>query len=247
VNLTVWFEPIHTLSTLDLAPLKLDWQNELPKIEEKGPYAPWGPHDSISIISDKWPMPACIFATPEREKQVLIQNDRFSLTWYFNGESPYPGFSALFDDFSSKYDRFEQALRDSENPDPHVLRATIEYENYLAGFDSNIVSSAVVDGRPIALKDRIESSPGATAIRKHFCADEDNHQVTLMVGVDSTEPIDSTDDEEVAAAVLLTISGQAEVDKDNYPLTRMQDSHYAVIRTFLSLFDESLKQAWGQA
>ncbi|GAB3136380.1 hypothetical protein GCM10027258_10480 [Amycolatopsis stemonae] len=258
VNLTFWFETIYTLSALHLSTLRNAWANELPRVEEKAPLAPWNPTDSITFVDDKWPMPACIFASKEREKQILIQADRFGLTWYFTPNNRYPGFAELSQDFKKRFEEFTEALRESGNEDPALVRATIEYENYLDLFDSNIVSRRVVAGEQITEADQDVITEGTTAVRKHVCPTEKNSNITLLVGVDSTRrgegisfaasALDTADknDDGKAPATLLTISGRADLSKGDDPAERLQQAHDELYTLFTQLFDDSLKSSWGE-
>lgn len=263
VNLTIWFDPIHTLAALHLSPLRTAWQDTFSRVEEKAPLAPWNAADSLSILTDKWPMPACVFASLEREKQVLIQNDRFSLTWYFTQTSQYPGFAVLSAEFQSRYLDFIEALHDSENPDPVPTRTTIEYENLLDRFDSNIVARRITANEPLQLTDADKAQEGSTAIRKHVHKASDQ-AISTLVGIDSTsitdilqlkendsssgevEEVPDLEDLKPELACLLTLSGRAEVSAKDDVFERLQAAHDATIELFSGLFDEALKSTWGR-
>jgi len=263
VNLTIWFDPIRTLASLHLSSLRTAWSAEFPKVEEKAPLAPWNLADAITFVDDKWPMPACIFAATEREKQILIQSDRFGLTWYFTSQNQYPGFKALSEDFNRRYRQFEAALQDSGNEEPELVRVTIEYENYLDLFDSNLVARRVVAGEQILNSDRGVITGGTTAVRKNVHPSAENDlNVTLLVGVDSTgrgggvsyaspEDVDpgvtqSAEDDSEGRATLLTISGRAKIDKGDDAFECMRRAHDASHALFLEIFDDSLKSSWGK-
>ncbi|WP_326566929.1 TIGR04255 family protein [Amycolatopsis rhabdoformis] len=256
VNLTFWFEPIYTLAALHLSSLRNLWADELPKVEEKAPLAPWRPTDSITFVEDKWPMPACIFASDEREKQVLIQSDRIGLTWYFTDKKQYPGFAALSEDFLNRYGELVEALRGSGNDDPKLLRVTIDYENYLDLFDSNLVSKRLVAEEKISASDRNVFSPGTTAVRKHVQIGADQSSLNLLIGVEPTrrgeglsfalaQPLDTPGDG-VNASTILALSARADLGKGDEPGERLNSAHEAINEIFAGLFDDSFKSSWGE-
>ncbi|HJQ47472.1 MAG TPA: hypothetical protein VJ870_14330 [Amycolatopsis sp.] len=243
VELTAWFDPIRTIKSLHLAPLKIAWASALPLVEENTPLAPWQPGASFAFLEDGWPMPSCVFSSRSGERNVLIQDDRFSLTWSFAKVLRYPGFAALRADFASRFDEFIQASADAENHDPHIRQITVDYENLLEGFNSDEVAKSVLLDEQISCAAAEAVRPGSAGFRKEY----DHDGTKILLGIDPVSPDDYEGDagENTPWATLLSVHAQVGFEEGDWPADRIRDAHAAANRFFLSLFDDSLKAQWG--
>lgn len=245
VTLSILFDPINTISSLHLARLKIDWSEELPIVEERTPLAAWGSSTSFSFVDNRWPMPACLFWSNDRQQQVLIQDDRFLLTWHFSDDSKYPGFSRLIGDLASRYGAFVDVLRDTESPDPDVKQVSINYENYFPYVQSDsIVRQLVLGNKVSAVGNPETATAGSIAIRKRF-EPGDPPEISMELGIDPATPVDADESKSLTSSVL-QINGSADAKKNEDPVAGLRMVHAAIIGLFVSLFDDETKALWGE-
>lgn len=248
---TIWFEQLETLRTLDLAEIRTKWFEEFPVLEELPPLPSWAA-DSISFalvgVDDRWPMPACVFASVERDRQVLVQQDRLSLSWRFDPDASneYPGFAELSQSLSRYFEDFTYSIGKASNPQPNVERVEIAYINGLAGIDAEDV------GRAILLDETIVPTVSgrqadSVIISKHFCGTDENKDVTLQV-TGREDPSDVSDDKHQHSrrGSQLGINGFANVEPEMQYEARLDDVHSAILHRFLLLVGDDLRKAWGE-
>lgn len=243
---TIWFEPMKTLRTLDLAELRLAWSNEFPVLEELAPlpgFMAQG-YDKIIGPEDRWPVPACIFSSSDRDRQILVQADRISVSWNFNtDDKPYPGFVALAGVLSKTLRDFVFTVKRNSNPSPSIKRAELEYINTLKDVDVMDAAEAVI------LDKKIEPSPiirgdGSIQLIKHYCATEENLRVTTEVSVREVSASDEHH-EGAGAETELRIFGYASISEESNHDDRLVDLHQVILNRFLQLAGDGIRKSWG--
>ncbi|MEO6089148.1 MAG: TIGR04255 family protein [Umezawaea sp.] len=249
VTLGIWFDALRTLNALDLHKLRSDWLEDFPAIEELAPFPSWdAPNGGYSFVDtqSKWPMPCCVFSSQFRDRQVLVQDDRFSLSWTFNSNAgSYPGFEKLYEDLASRFEQFCAEITSAGNPSPIVRRVTVEYSNHLIDLDSEFVANSVLQGKKINGKH--SAGRDSVSLRKHYCATGDNGDIALLLMVQPDSHFgDEENPDEERDATRLTINTSAEVEKGQPPLERLRASHDAELNFFLSLFSDEMRASWGE-
>lgn len=243
---TIWFEPLKTLRTLDLAELRVAWSNEFPALEELAPLPGWMArvYDKIIGPEDRWPVPACIFLSSDRDRQILVQADRVSVSWNFNtDDKPYPGFVELASALSRTLSDFISTVKKNSNPDPSIERATLEYINILKDVDVMDVAEAVILNRQIE-PSRIIRDGDSIQLVKHYCPTEENRRVTTEVSV--REASESDEHHEGAGTETeLRIFGHASVPKESNYKDCLTDLHRVILDRFLLLAGDDIRKSWG--
>ncbi len=248
---TIWFDQQETLRALDLAEIRTKWLEELPVLEEIPPLPAWATNATNFVVvnaDDRWPMPACIFASVERDRQILIQQDRLSLGWRFNPDASndYPGFAELAHSLSRYFEDFTCAIGKTSNPRPNIERVEMVYINELAGIDAEDIGRAILTDETVV---PTVSGRQADAIitSKHFCGTDENKDVTLQV-TGREDPSEISDDKHKHSrrGSRLEIHGFATVEPAMTYETRLDDVHSAILRRFLLLVGDDLRKAWGE-
>jgi len=248
---TIWFEQLETLRTLDLADIRTKWFDEFPVLEEVPPLPAWANvSTNFALVGSdgRWPMPACVFASVQRDRQVLVQQDRLHLGWRFDPDtsSDYPGFATLSQSLSRYFEDFTYSIRKASNPRPNVERVEIVYVNQLVGIDAEDVGRAILVDETIAptISGRQADS---IIVSKHFCGTDENMDVTLQVSV-REGPSDVNDDEHAHSSrgSQLEIVGFADVEPEMSYEVRLDDVHSAILHRFLLLVGDDLRNSWGE-
>jgi len=249
-QLSLWFLPIRDLQTLDLAELRVKWRDLFPQVRERPPSQPWtGETEDVKFFDEQWPMPACLFRNFEGDREVLIQQDRFILTWRFDSAgSKYPGFANLFGQMTTYFEAFNEAIERTGNERPTVARVGLRYRNKIEGVDPQVAAEFLVLGKP--LEPTIESRDrDSVRLSRHYCPTDDNRQVVLQVSVsEGSNRYEEASHEHTRKTTSLRIESYTSLnaEKKEDAFDRLRDVHDSAIETFLALAGPELRKIWGE-
>lgn len=246
--LMLWFRPMRDLRTLDLAELRVNWRDLFPQVQEMPPFQPWTDETGdVEFLGEQWPMPACLFRSFEGDREILIQQDRFILTWEFDSaDSKYPGFAELFDQMTTYFEEFNGAIERAGNERPTVARVGLQYKNTLEGVDPQDAAAAIVHGKQ--LEPTVERRDrDSVLLSKHYCPTEDNRRVTLQVSVsEESGGLDVASHDHTTHVTSLRITADTDLDAEDDALDRLRDVHDSAIEIFLGLAGPELRKIWGE-
>ncbi|WP_255285672.1 TIGR04255 family protein [Streptomyces niveus] len=248
VTLALMLQPMPKLQTLDLAPLRVDWRQTYPLLQEVTPLSPWGPpdRDDVELVRSgvSWPMPLCTFSTDSGDKNIRFQQDRFLLSWTFGDEAQnYPGFDALKSELLEKFSQYSKLAQDASGAAPVVRRADIQYVNHLSGISAQNAMAGVLNGwtGPASFPSR---TPDYCGFRVHYHESELSSQVAVLVGLDSAgeESIEG----ELVQSSALSLDAEAVVDESANYVEMLEVAHDVLTEAFLEVTSDLMRAGWGE-
>ncbi|MER7768224.1 TIGR04255 family protein [Kitasatospora sp. NPDC096140] len=248
VTLSILIQPLAKLQTLDLAPLRVEWQNEYPILEEVAPLSPWGPDgsDSVQFVRSgrSWPMPLCSFSTSGGGRKIMFQHDRFALSWSFeDAGNKYPGFEALMTEICDKFSRFETLVKESSGISVKPMRVDVEYVNHLAGIPAHGAMAGILSGWKEESRFPFRN-PDYCGFRVHYCESEENPLISVLVGVDSI--VGDTDESEIPSSSSLTLSAEADISESANHNELLASAHDVLVTAFRDVTSEKMRREWGE-
>ncbi|SNX62744.1 uncharacterized protein (TIGR04255 family) [Streptomyces sp. TLI_55] len=248
VMLSLLFDTLPKLQTLDLAQLRVDWREDYPILRESTPLPAWqaSEQDAVEFVKSglSWPMALCSLTTEAGDREVRFQQDRFVLRWYLcDGENPYPGYLNLKAELLAKFDQFSKLAQSVSGVLPEVKRADVTYTNRLPGISAHQAMAGVLTGwqSESAFPFRV---PDYCGFRVHYDESELDPRVAVLIGVDSavTEPTDG----EFAEGSSLIIDAESQVEAEDDFADRMDKAHDVVAGAFREVTSEGMRSQWGE-
>ena len=240
VRLAYYFEMPTPVMGLHGGALRELWRRSYPVADEIAPRAPVGGEpEEFAVVEeeDRWPVPFFTFESPETQRSIFFQADRFGVTWEFDPsaeeERQYPGFQALADEMHARYEEFLSVVeRDSEQA-VRPTSAECLYANELADITLNSYVTGYLTGwqNTPDLKVSSEDEP-ATYVRHTHAEGAGNELVWVRAS--------SAD-----AGVSLSITSRVESGTFASPRHRLLTAHDRLISSFFDATSESMRDAWG--
>lgn len=247
VELTILFEPLETLQTLTLAPLRVDWSEDYPKLSEVAPRpsSQERGRESVKFVPTEgsWPMPLCTFISTDGNRAIQVQNDMFGITWSFDAQSPtYPGFEALRQELCAKFTEFERLVGSALGIEVKVTEVSTSYLNHVEGMPAEDLCLGVLTGWTVEPRATQESSIDYAGIRVHHCASDNNQQTSLLIGVDTA--VSEAEDDGPAAT--LRLQGERMTDSSKVVTESLSIVHDILLAKFLQLTTPEMRERWGE-
>ncbi len=252
VILTVMFEPVTSLQTLHLAPLRVAWAGEYPKVSEMTPLPPWRlPLDraQVEIIGSgsNWPVPLCLLTNSAGDRALQVQNDRFVVSWRFDNQAGhYPGYQALLAELRDKFDQLSEVLTQAVGEAPAVGKVEASYRNLLEGIAPQDLTLGIMTAWQKVDASPIVRDAAYIGFRMHYHPDTTDADVSVLIGVDPDAGL-STPKENGNTYMSSTFSIEADcaVSVDQEYAERLTKAHDMLISAFLDLTTEDMRKAWG--
>ncbi|BCJ71658.1 hypothetical protein CS0771_12020 [Catellatospora sp. IY07-71] len=243
VALTVQFDALQTMQTLTLAPLRVDWSPEYPKLSEVAPRSPLTRTGAnVEFVSSEapWPVPRCTFISADGNRAIEIQHDRFGVTWSFDSDAPsYPGFGALSAELAARFGQFEALINSSLGVDIQVNDVEIEYENHIEGIRAEELCFGILSGWAQSTATLAEPTLDYAGMRFHYCASPSNDNTAILVGVDTAESDGN------GSASTLRLEVQRDTDSSKVFVESLSIAHEVLVRRFLEVTTPAMHSEWG--
>lgn len=241
VALTVFFDRITTLQTINLAKLRVAWLSAYPKVNEVPPRPPLRGERSFAEFlgsNSFWPMPFTTFEDESGRHAIQLQADRFGIVWNFakSGEG-YPGYVKLSDELMDRFGEFKEVIAQELEEDVRVTDVDLEYTNEVEGFSPEqlvlgILTNWQVDELSI-------ERPSLAGLRLHYCTDVGSDDTTLDITVNPLFESAASDACNLELRVTSSVSSQDEI------VPRMNTAHDILIEKFLSVLNDEMRRRWG--
>ncbi|MFI8860716.1 hypothetical protein ACIGW5_29615 [Streptomyces prasinus] len=248
VTLALMLQSMPELRTLHLAPLRVEWRPTYPVLREVAPLPPWRSSDSDSVelftSGLSWPMGLCSFFTDAGDKKIRFQQDRFLLSWKFDGEEGgYPGFDALQVELLEKFAQFSKLAHEASDSHPVVKRVDLQYINHLPGVPSHKAMAGLLNGWS-EQSDFPFRKPDYAGFRIHYNESELDSAVGVLIGVDSA--VGEASEGGYADASSLTLDAEAEVADGTDFTESLTSAHDVLTAAFLEVTSVAMRDEWGE-
>lgn len=247
VTLAFMCQPMGRLQTLDLAPLRVEWKEEYPQLQEVAPMTPWNPadRDSVEFVRAglSWPIGLCSFSTESGDKKIRFQQDRFLLSWNFGEGVRYPGFAALKDELLEKFMQFSKLVHGATDVYPSVQRVDVQYVNLLQGVPAQDCMAGILNGWTAASVFPFRR-PDYSGFRVHYQESELNADVAVLIGVDSM--VGESSAGEFVDSSTITLDAEAAVGSEADYLHMLDSGHDVLTAAFLEVTSEEMRAGWGE-
>ncbi len=246
VTLTIRFALDKRIQVSHLAGLREQWRSDFPETEELAPRAPINATDDREVRfippEGQWPFPELVYSNPDNGRRITVQQDRFALSWTFQRSTDeqqrdyYPGYLKLREDLRKRFELFQSTVS-SEASAQFVYSSTeCKYENVISGYSSVDFAVGILTGWRTDSGAPAIGDTDYSGIRLHQCANEESRNCSVLVGVDG----------ERGSECQMFIEVERDLSADEQPFDSLDIAHDALITTFLSTSNESLKNQWGQ-
>jgi uncharacterized protein (TIGR04255 family) len=249
VTLTLMFEPLTGLQTLHFAPLRVEWQDQYPKLSELAPIVPWrnlsGTPVEIVGSGSNWPVPLCILTNAAGDRVLQLQNDRFVVAWRFNPKAGgYPGHDELQGELVDKFSQLAKVVNQVLGEAPVVGRVEVSYRNLIEGVNAEDLALGILTRWKVTKSpDPYNAEYVGLRIHRHGSTDP---MVSLVIGVDPANGLAGPEESaDIDLSSSLTIEAEADVrQKDEY-VEKIARVHSVVLATFLDITTPEMNKAWG--
>lgn len=240
------FQELPKLRTLDLAPLRVEWRDEYPELQESTPLPPWqaSEREAVEFVGSgvSWPMGLCSLSTDLGDRRIKFQQDRFILHWTFGEGQQYPGYQSLRAELLEKFDQFSKLSHDASGTIPEVKRADARYVNRLSGISSHEAMTGVLTGWSASSAFPFRE-PDYSGFRVHYFESELDSRVEVLIGVDSIVAEDASG--ELADSSSLLLEAEARVDMEDNFASRLDAAHDVITKAFLEITSTQMRREWG--
>ncbi|QKW11802.1 TIGR04255 family protein [Verrucosispora sp. NA02020] len=244
VSLTVFFERVATLQSLNLAQLRVDWKDAYPKVSEVPPRPPLRgdtPMHQYLGGNSFWPMPLTAFTNARGDQTIELQNDRFGIVWRFHqGPKTYPGYDELSTELLLRFEDFRRAISNSLAQELNPTDSYVSYTNLIEGVLPESLAVGILTNWQTSLA-RLDP-PELAGLRLHYCSPELEEDVALTIMVDPSFDRDRDRDDPCAS---LELEGSISLDDSLAIDQSLAIAHDAVVKKFLELTSNDMKTKWG--
>ncbi|MFE0270398.1 TIGR04255 family protein [Nocardiopsis alba] len=242
VVLTALFESIDRINSLDFGFLRLKWENDYPVLSETAPLPPWQVEEKGGFgfvgSDDSWPIPYFDFSNQEETRSIQFQSDRFILAWKFQDSGlDYPGFFGLLGDMKERFSEFCEIIQNSGSNAPRVERVMVKYVNIVDSFGADEFAYGALSGWKGSY-DRNIRDYDYFGVRVRYRGGVLG--IPVSIGLDSI-PGSSIPESE---SVLISLDSEKDVKDGQIWRDEMTDIHDGVLKAFLEVMPESLKNSW---
>lgn len=242
VALTIFFDRVPTLQSINLAKLRVRWANEYPKVSEVPPRPPLRGERAFAEYlgtNSFWPMPFTAFTSTRGDRAIQIQSDRFGIAWRFDhAPKMYPGYEALSQELMMRFSEFREAILSELEQDVDPTDIDVEYTNLIEGYRPEDFAAGVLTKWSSS-----QSACGAAdlaGLRLHFCSDVGDSNIALTVSVDPT-----FDEESSGASCLFELNATTDMGPDDDIEVAMRTAHDVLVGKFVELTNDNLRARWG--
>jgi uncharacterized protein (TIGR04255 family) len=241
VALTVFFDKISTLQTINLARLRVAWLDAYPNVKEVPPRPPLrGDRSFAEFLGSNsfWPMPSTTFADESGRHAIQLQADRFGIVWNFAkfGEG-YPGYMKLSAEVMSRFGEFKEVVAQELDENVKVTDVDLEYTNEVESLSpEELVLGILTNWQASELSVERANLAG---LRLHYCTNMKPDDTTLDITVDPLFESVANGGCTLEIKVTASVSSQDEVG------SRMNSAHDVLVEKFLSILNDDMRRRWG--
>ncbi|MEU8259334.1 TIGR04255 family protein [Micromonospora sp. NPDC048999] len=244
VSLTVFFERVATLQSLNLAQLRVDWNESYPKVSEVPPRPALrgdAPMRQYLGGNSFWPMPLTAFTNARGDQTIELQNDRFGIVWRFHqGPKTYPGYDELVAELLLRFAEFRRAVSSSLIQEIEPTDIHVSYTNLIEGVLPESLAVGILTNWQTSLAQL--DPPELAGLRLHYCSPELEEDVALTIMVDPSFDRDRERDDPCAS---LEIEGAISLQDAPSVDRPLAIAHDAVVRKFFELTNNDMRTKWG--
>lgn len=134
VALAAGFPPQLGLRQAHLGVIWAAFRNDYPVVQDHPPLEPLMPQGVPGFtinITNAPPLHRSWFLSPDGDKLIQVQADRFVANWRITPGVAYPRFRELFPDFTEAYRHLTSALSDVGLPETDVTSTEVVYVNWI--------------------------------------------------------------------------------------------------------------------
>lgn len=240
VRLAYYFEMPSPVLGLHGGALRELWRAAYPLASEIAPRAPIGGEpDEFAVVEDedRWPVPFFTFESPDTQRTVFFQSDRFGVSWEFDSSAEedrqYPGFERLADEMNSRYEEFLTVVQRDTDETMKPMSAECFYVNDVANVSLNSYVMGYLSGWDDGSYDRPLADDEASRYVRHFHADGDRHQLGWVRAVSAD------------AGISLSLTVRVESEVFSAPREGLSMAHDRLIGSFLDSTSNAMRSTWG--
>lgn len=241
VALTVFFDRIPTLQTINLARLRVNWMETYPNVNEVPPRPPFRGERSYAEFlgsNSSWPMPFTTFSDDFGDHVIQLQADRFGIVWSFaKYRRGYPGYERLSQELFSRFEEFQAEVSRELGIDTTVTDIDLEYTNEVENYSPEQLALGILTGwRDVPLT---VNQADLAGLCLHYCDDLDIGDGALTISVETPSGTDRTDTCSLELNVTARVTDQRDVHLS------MESAHDLLVNRFVSLLNDDLRRQWG--
>lgn len=191
------------------------------------------------------------FESLDTHKVLQLQADKFLFNWRkLETESKYPHFQEVYQEFEQEWQRFQTWWDDfskenpRESPSPFDRLEVVQYElTYLNQISEALGWQSVADSPAIfnflgGWKDFPLGNPQTQNVNLEFALPDHLGTLSLVVG----QAIKLEDNSPMLTCEITARSG---FELDRSPRQWFEETHELVVKSFMHLLQDQIKQAWG--
>ncbi|MEU7983019.1 TIGR04255 family protein [Micromonospora sp. NPDC049081] len=242
VGLTIFFDRVPTLQSINLAKLRVSWANDYPKVSEVPPRPPLRGERAFAeyLSSDSfWPMPFIAFTSTRGDRAIQIQSDRFGIAWRFDhAPKMYPGYEELSRELLTRFAEFREAIASELEQDLEPTDIDVEYTNLIDGYRPEDFAAGVLTNW--ANSQALCGPADLAGLRLHFCSNVGNSEIALTISINPT-----FDEQSDASSCVFELNATAKMSPSDEVEGTMRAAHGVLVDRFVELTNDSLRAGWG--